>query len=108
MIKDLVKAKDLSDKELMYIVSSEWIDEICAHVVANAEEFMKDEFCRNVVSQAAEHILRYQEKHKKAILNGSGLDDFWLKSEESDVLAYKTVLYDCYFNKFGSNSAHTA
>ena len=108
MMKDLVKTKDLSDKELMYVVSSEWVDEICAQAVAGAEEFMKDEFCRNVVTQAAEHILRYQEKRKKAIMNGSGLDDFWLKTDGSDASAYKTVLYDCYFNKFGANSSHTA
>lgn len=108
MIKDLVHTKDLSDKELMYIVASEWIDDICSQAVAEAEEFMKNEFCRNVVTQSAEHILRYQEKRKLAIMNGSGLDDLWLKWDERDVSAYKTVLYDCYFKKFGANSSHTA
>ena len=107
MYKELRLAEGLSKKEAMYVIASEWIDEICIAAVENAEEFMENDFCRNVVYQAAEHILRYRKARKEIILEKKQRS-IWTEWEERDLQSYKMIMYDCYFKKFGANSNRIA
>lgn len=103
MIKELKKIEGMTDKEIMYVVASEYIDDICVKVVEEAEEIMKNPIVRSIVCQAAEQILRYHEYRKKVIL-GETDDKFWYECAQNDARAYKTVLYDNLFHKYGANT----
>lgn len=104
MIKDLVKTNGMSNKEIMYVVASEWIDEICFKVVEDADEIMSNPIVDSMIRQAAEQILRYGEKRKAIALGELKSDDFWYETGRVDVRAYKTVLYDNLFSKYGANT----
>lgn len=103
MFREYSKTKDMSNKEVMYLVASEWIDDICFKAVNDADMIMADPIVNSIVRQAAEHILRYEEKRKQMALGTQYVDTFWYDTELQEVKAYKTVLYDNIFRNYGSN-----
>lgn len=106
MIKDLVKTNGMSNKEIMYVVASEWVDEICFKVVEEADEIMSIPLVNGMIRQAAEQILRYEDHRKKIALGEEKADDFWYECGRKDVSSYKTVLYDNLFSKYGGANSH--
>lgn len=106
MIKGIIYTKGMSDKEIMYVVACEWVDEICLKAVESADELMANKIVRELIVQGAEQKLAYENKRKKKMLENDA-DDFWYNLNLNDWKAYKTVLYDTIFINFGINNHNT-
>lgn len=106
MVRDVKFTVGMSDKEIMYVVANEWIDEICLKALKDAEELMSNKVVRELVVQAAEQKLAYEDKRKKFLFGEieTASDNFWYETAVKDWKAYKTVLYDTVFRDYGSNS----
>lgn len=106
MTKEIFYTKGRSNKEIMYVVACEWVDEICSKAVESADELMANKIVRDFIVQGAEQKLAYENKRKRKML-GDDVDDFWYNLNLNDWKAYKTVLYDTIFSNFGINNHNT-
>lgn len=106
MIREIIYTKGMSDKEIMYVVACELVDEICLKAVESADELMANKIVRELIVQGAEQKLAYENKRKKKMLENDA-DDFWYNLNLKDWKAYKTVLYDTIFRNFGINNHNT-
>lgn len=104
MYNELKKIEGMTNKEIMYVVASEWIDDIMIKAVKDADSIMENEIVRSVICQAAESKLRYEEYRKEVALGKRDKDEFWYSNLRKDFMCYKTVVYDNLFRELGANS----
>lgn len=106
MFKERKYTKDMSNKEIMYVVANEFIDEVCSQALSDAEKLMSNDTVRELIIQAAEQKLSYENRRKSLMFDDAEnqTDDFWYEMAVKDWKAYKTVLYDVIFRNYGSNS----
>lgn len=105
MIREYKKIAGMTDKEIMYVVASEYIDDICMQLVEKAPEIMDNDIIRTLICRAAENILRYEERRKEIALGKEESDCFY-EFLMNDIRAYKTVLYDTIFHEYGKNESN--
>lgn len=83
----------MNDEEIIYCVFSEWIDDVVIKVLSMKDAFLYNSYLCNMIVNACEHKLSYEERRKEYILRGdcnTVLCD--LEKERWD--HYKTVIYD--------------
>lgn len=106
MFKERKYTKDMSNKEIMYVVANEFIDEVCSQALSDAEKLMSNDTVRELIIQAAEQKISYEHNRKSLMLGNTEnrTDDFLYELAVNDWKAYKTVLYDTIFRNYVSNS----
>lgn len=108
MFKERKYTKDMSNKEIMYVVAKEFIDDVCSQALYDAEKLMSNDTVRELIIQAAEQKLTYEKRRKSLMFDDAEnkTDDFWYETAVNDWKAYKNVLYDVIFRNYGSNSSN--
>ncbi len=108
MVNERKYTKDMSNKEIMYVVANEFIDEVCSQALSDAEKLMSNDTVMELIIQAAEHKLTYENRRKSLMFDNAEnqTDDFWYEIAVNDWKAYKTVLYDVIFRNYESNRSN--